>query len=261
MDYCVWQAPTHLTLDNTVQTHTGCSQSSLDLNSLINEELYWSEASLTSPCFADLTPLNNQFENSFDTLTDFNWNQINNEFNSAHSSSFGEASLELTSLVDTQSSLGNCQDNSLIEMLNEIESISSILIEDTLSPTHLSEVNSVLHSPIYHNEITCPDFNENLNRNTTSLDYESSTSSSSSGHINELKKVKSGRVNKRESNKEAANKYRAKKTKERDQLFAECESYAKKNDEMKQKIGDIETEISLIKNLLVQAFLAKNKAP
>jgi len=242
-----------------VPIYSGFQQPSLDLDNLINEEKYWNEASLTSPCFSDLT-LNNQFENSFDTLTNFNWNQINNEFNSTLSSSVGEASLELTSLVDTQSSLDNFQDNSLIEVLNEIESISSILFEDTLSPTHLSEVISVQHSPIYHSELNCPDFNQNLNLNTPNLDYESSASSSSSGHLNKLKRVKSGRINKRESNKEAANKYRAKKTKERDQLFAECESYAKKNDEMKQKIGDIETEISLIKNLLVQAFLAKNKA-
>jgi len=72
-----------------------------------------------------------------------------------------------------------------------------------------------------------------------------------------LRQVKTGRVNKRESNKIAAVRYRAKKTKQRDMLFKECEVYAEKNAVLKVKISDIEQEIGFIKNLLVQALTTK----
>lgn len=109
------------------------------------------------------------------------------------------------------------------------------------------------------------------------LDYESSTYSvssisetesrpntkqrnRSSTDTDSIKRVgKAGRVDKKESNKAAAVRYRCKKALEKDRLFAECEIYEKKNSDIKEKIGDLENEIDFIKNLLVQAFLAKNQ--
>lgn len=59
------------------------------------------------------------------------------------------------------------------------------------------------------------------------------------------------------SNKDAVVKYRSKKQKKKEVLFKECEEYSKKNVELKNKIQDIQTEISLIKTLLVEALIAK----
>lgn len=76
-----------------------------------------------------------------------------------------------------------------------------------------------------------------------------------------IKRVKSrARVDKKESNKAAAIRYRTKKLKEKDELFRECELYAKKNGELKKKIDDLQTEISFIKSLLVEALIKKNKS-
>lgn len=73
-----------------------------------------------------------------------------------------------------------------------------------------------------------------------------------------LRRTRSRTIDKKESNKVAAIKYRTKKLKEKDQLFAECQIYAKKNDEMRKKILDCQSEISFIKSLLVEALIAKN---
>lgn len=93
-----------------------------------------------------------------------------------------------------------------------------------------------------------------LSRKTKS----SSSSSSSSKRLGRLKIGDSG-VNKRESNKAAANRYRLKKQKEKDDLFIECEMHERRNMELKRDIDDIQTEINCIKNLLVEALLSKKK--
>ena len=69
-------------------------------------------------------------------------------------------------------------------------------------------------------------------------------------------KTKKG-VEKRESNKAAASRYRSKKSKERNELFLQTEIYEKKNSELKEKIKDVETEINSIRSLLIQALLIK----
>ena len=59
------------------------------------------------------------------------------------------------------------------------------------------------------------------------------------------------------SNKLAAQKYRNKKIQKREQLVADCEHYEKLNKDLRKKIDDIQTEVNLIKTLLVQVYLAK----
>ena len=120
-----------------------------------------------------------------------------------------------------------------------------------------------------------PEFNsESSNTAIESLDDESSAYLTSSSSESEPAKKTSkkrkcpdsatarvgrgGKVDKKESNKAAAVRYRCKKALEKDRLFAECELYDKKNAEMRVKISDLESEIDFIKSLLVQAFLAKN---
>lgn len=124
-------------------------------------------------------------------------------------------------------------DDSYKNVLNEIESISSGFASETLSrsPSESSLLDQVIMSPL------------NIG------DGECSSSSNDS-----FRKVKSGKISKKESNKNAAVRYRVKKTKERDLLFQECDLYERNNTELKGKIDAIEQEIGFIKNLLIQAI-------
>lgn len=58
-------------------------------------------------------------------------------------------------------------------------------------------------------------------------------------------------------NKLAAQKYRSKKLQQRDKLYADLEHHENINKDLRKKVDDIQAEISLIKTLLVQVYLAK----
>ena len=73
-----------------------------------------------------------------------------------------------------------------------------------------------------------------------------------------MRRTRSRQIDKKESNKMAAIRYRNKKLKEKDQLFAECDEYAQKIKEMRQKVNDTQSEISFIKSLLVEALVLKS---
>lgn len=75
-----------------------------------------------------------------------------------------------------------------------------------------------------------------------------------------LKRTRARTIDKKQSNKVAAVKYRNKKLKERDELFAECEKYATRNTQLRKMIEETQTEISFIKSLLVEALIARNKS-
>ena len=62
---------------------------------------------------------------------------------------------------------------------------------------------------------------------------------------------------KKESNKEAATRYRLKKLSEKDKLFETRVKLEKDNDHVKKRIELVQTEISYLKNLLVQMLLTK----
>jgi hypothetical protein len=152
-------------------------------------------------------------------------------------------------------------DDSLKSILDEIESLPSdfFLEENVSSPSESSISDQQIQSPL---EIESQINNFVFSNCLIQTESESATSSSGESEKSleddsSLKKVKSGRINKRESNKVAAVRYRAKKTKERDLLFQECDFYEKNNNELKEKLSDVEHEIALIKNLLVQALTAK----
>lgn len=95
--------------------------------------------------------------------------------------------------------------------------------------------------------------------------YSSSAESPSSPHsitiekAGQMRRTRARVIDKKESNKVAAIKYRTKKLRERQTLFTECEEYEKRNAELKKKIDDTQTEISFIKSLLVEVLIAKNK--
>ena len=103
---------------------------------------------------------------------------------------------------------------------------------------------------------------------TASWSFEDDASSSSSS-VTGAKSSKGRRVNqtsgsvtkvsksKKESNKAAAERYRNKKQMEKLELFAECERDEKRNRELKAEIEEVQVELNFIKNLLVEALLAK----
>ena len=62
---------------------------------------------------------------------------------------------------------------------------------------------------------------------------------------------------KKESNKEAATRYRIKKMSEKDQLFETKVHLEKQNDDTQKKIDHVQTEINYLKNLLCQVLLTK----
>ncbi|CAF1098013.1 unnamed protein product [Brachionus calyciflorus] len=62
---------------------------------------------------------------------------------------------------------------------------------------------------------------------------------------------------KKESNKEAATRYRIKKSNERESLFQTKQNLEKDNDQIRQRIELIQIEISYLKNMLVQTLLTK----
>ena len=62
---------------------------------------------------------------------------------------------------------------------------------------------------------------------------------------------------KKESNKEAATRYRIKKLSEKDQLFETKVHLEKQNDDTQKKIDHVQTEINYLKNLLCQVLLTK----
>lgn len=103
---------------------------------------------------------------------------------------------------------------------------------------------------------------ESLNSMVYSPSVESTISSTAAASASSsvLRKTRARVIDKKESNKAAAIKYRTKKTKERDDLFAECETYMARNAELKKKIDECQTEISLVKSLLVEALIAKNSS-
>jgi hypothetical protein len=66
------------------------------------------------------------------------------------------------------------------------------------------------------------------------------------------------RVDKKQSNKEAAIRYRQKKMKEKYDLFKTRDGLKSENEDLKKKIEDIQLEISLVKNILVELLIKKN---
>jgi len=62
---------------------------------------------------------------------------------------------------------------------------------------------------------------------------------------------------KKESNKEAATRYRLKKLTEKERLFETRMGMESENNDVKRKIEIAQTEINYLKNLLVQMLLTK----
>lgn len=125
----------------------------------------------------------------------------------------------------------------------ELDSATSVNSPQSISPLDTS--SSYIFSPS-HSELSPIGVSEFDDDSQQSYSCTASNSATSLKRINN-KKRGIGQVNKKESNRTAAIRYRNKKVIERDTLFSECEFFAKKNADMKKKIDDTLTEISFIK--------------
>lgn len=197
-------------------------------------------------------------------LNEFNQN-LNNVNNQTEFEGISFEDIDLTELIEIDSLSNNNQqvnafdlsDTKLFDFISEIELITAECVD----------LNSPINSPL--SEISHSNLIENFSSNESVCDsvYDSFSSACSPGSESDqsisndkIKMVKSNRrIDKKESNKAAASRYRSKKLKEKDQLFTECELYEKKNETMKQKISDIEAEINSVRSLLLQAFLMKDQ--
>ena len=213
------------------------------------------------------------YQNEFQTIN-------LNENNASDSFSFDDLlldNIDLTCAIEMNSSIDANQlsddqqhqlnlnafdlsDTKLFDFINEIE------LFETQSNS-LEDSNCLVSSPSVtsSNELSDSAFDSFSSSSSPSSDSDSGslsppsvTSLDQSNKIKMIRTNNGGHINKKESNKAAASRYRSKKSKEKDQLFVECELYEQKNSEMKQKISDIESEIQSIRSLLVQALLVKD---
>lgn len=171
-------------------------------------------------------------------------NELNNEqiFN-IDLDDFNFENIDLTSSIDIE--IDNSEQSK-----NETSLFNSFDLNDPKLFQFLNEID--LLSP--ESDSAYDSFSSSSSPSSES-DYCSSSSSTSTNEI-QMVKTKKG-VEKRESNKAAASRYRSKKSKERNELFLQTEIYEKKNSELKEKIKDVETEINSIRSLLIQALLIK----
>lgn len=238
-------AQTRLISAGTMPSNFEWSQSDTQLtlqNFNDNKILYDYNSNCSFISASTTNPINMPDTNSVGDLTDSNFELDFNLFDYLNA----DFSAQATEIQDkgTDEIYKLEIDDSFKNVLNEIETISSGFINgETLSrsPSESSLLDQIIMSPPVNNDGECP-------------------TSSNESQFNEdakLKKVKSGKISKKESNKNAALRYRVKKTRERYLLFQECNLYQRKNKELKDKINAAEQEIGFIKNLLIQAINTK----
>ena len=229
--------------------------SSHDIDSMINNEFESIKSNLLNANHQQQQHVINESGDLVLDLSDLDW--ITNHLEESPSDQ-GSAELDL---------------NMLDFLLQDPPSIASSSTYDQLSsPSAEISLNSLKHHETYDSESIESPATSYMNSEDSQMlsgagDEDESILSASdltrkSKTSKRLGRVKTSDscVNKRESNKAAANRYRLKKLKERDELFNECETYELKNIELKRKIDDVQTEINCIKNLLVEALLTKKNS-
>ncbi len=168
-------------------------------------------------------------------------NELNNEqiFN-IDLDDFNFENIDLTSSIDIE--IDNSEQNK-----NETSLLNSFDLNDPKLFSFLNEI-----------DLLSPESDSAYDSFSSSSSPSSESDYCISASTNEIQMVKTKKgVEKRESNKAAASRYRSKKSKERNELFLQTEIYEKKNIELKEKIKDVETEINSIRSLLIQALLVK----
>ena len=91
-----------------------------------------------------------------------------------------------------------------------------------------------------------------------SSDQSCDLSETSFDSMNNSRLRRKGKNQHKESNKEAATKYRLKKINERNQLFETSQYLERQNEHVKKQIEIVQTEINFLKTFLVQMIIGKN---
>lgn len=181
-----------------------------------------------------------------------------------------EATNYLTNTIVNKTEFLECYNYNYEEINNSFSKIiqpSSNFIDIGLSKTesfHQHKIDS-------NNKRKLSMLNGELSDNETDQSFETENSDDSSFYENrdenKRKKEKldyysvndkSLSYNKKQSNKEAAIRYRQKKQKEKENLFHTRSLLEKENQELKSKIEDIQVEINFVKNILVEMLFKKN---
>jgi len=233
MSYTAFSAP--MSLISMDQSTSDQTQIELDfrlddqfLNSMIFNEL---DNNLFSAFYEDKNHSNNS---TFSDMSDFIANQSYND---------------LLNPMDTPT-LSECS-----TALNDLDFVDQLIILDGQDPILDFDLIDELCNQSNENSNSSFDFSDESLSVMPSI---SDSPSSNSPH--KRLKTSSGSIgkNKKESNKAAANRYRSKKQKEKDDLFTECQLYELKNVDLKKEIEDVQSEINCIKNLLVEALITKS---
>lgn len=221
----------------------------------------------------------NHLENQTANLLEQSANQYINDDRRAASDDEAHRCFEGLDLLDFELNEEVLMTLTDLENLHHVNSVeaSSPLQAQTMDVAYFSQINSpsaeqtysnldsisttmnttVVGSPADSSAFLSGAYDDSV-MNYYSSSAEDSPAPSLSSASSKIRRTRARTIDKKESNKAAAIKYRSKKMKEREGLFAECEEYAKRNAELKKKIDDTQSEISFIKSLLVEALIAKS---
>jgi hypothetical protein len=144
------------------------------------------------------------------------------------------------------------------------DNIQDFHIVQLESPS-VSNIDIRIDSPVSSfndNDLSSTADNSNFDTSSCSsipMDFSSfSVSSKIKKSTQQQKRLQRSILEKKEANKAATVRYRSKKVKERDELFAQVSEYSKKNLELKNRIENLQSEIGCIKNLIIQIYVKKN---
>jgi hypothetical protein len=161
-------------------------------------------------------------------------------------------------LEDISNNQSDCILNNEDQSINDFISSVNMQLEMASNESECSYGDSF---PLKDNEISELTKFDSLYQNDSILNKTIQTTYFKRNSSNEFKKKLNTtieRVDKKQSNKEAAIRYRQKKMKEKYDLFKTRDGLKSENEDLKKKIEDIQLEISFVKNILVEMLLKKN---
>lgn len=194
-----------------------------------------------------------------DFLKDFNFEQELETFNAdSLFSNLNDQQLTVETSLDVERPLENLFD------FRQNDSRQDFHVVQLESPSVSSVEIRTESSVSSFNDNDLSSFADNSNFDTSScasmpIDFSSISICSKPKKSKQTQRLQSRNIlEKKEANKAATVRYRSKKVKERDELFAQVSEYSKKNSELKQKIENLQSEIGCIKNLIIQIYVKKN---
>lgn len=212
---------------------------SLDVNTLLDEA---EAAVIQSPSlFEEAMPaeINLEGDAEFQNLLD----SIANEVSLSDDAAINSPSAEITYSHLAVAAMTPLTNNTM-EEASSME--DSYIAGANPSVRSMDETSSWSFEDDASSSTASPSLNNNSNKSRRVTHHRQSA-----GSVSKVSKSK------KESNKQAAERYRNKKQLEKLELFAECERDEERNKQLKAEIEEVQAELNFIKNLLVEALLAK----